>query len=101
MLTPPQKKTKNKNKKGIDVWYRYPDQFSDITSTPPSRTCDFSHLDNLVMSPHRCPYYRCLYYAVSVLHSVFTTQCLYYTVSVLHSVCTTQCLYNAVSFLEE
>eukprot|EP00277_Geminigera_cryophila_P014055 CAMPEP_0179449762 /NCGR_PEP_ID=MMETSP0799-20121207/33630_1 /TAXON_ID=46947 /ORGANISM="Geminigera cryophila, Strain CCMP2564" /LENGTH=253 /DNA_ID=CAMNT_0021242973 /DNA_START=79 /DNA_END=840 /DNA_ORIENTATION=- len=38
---------------GVDVWYNYPANHSEITSTPPSRKCDFSQLDNLVMSPHR------------------------------------------------
>ena len=35
------------------MWYNYPVHAADILSTAPSQKCDFSHLENLVMSPHR------------------------------------------------
>jgi hypothetical protein len=35
------------------VWYKYPADHTAIANTPASEKCDFSDLENLVMSPHR------------------------------------------------
>lgn len=37
---------------GIDVWYRYPKDYTERSDTQPSKF-DFASLDNVVMSPHR------------------------------------------------